>query len=50
MAGVAYLERKRICGMVDVRTDGRTDGRTDNEIVQLYTLMWGSLRLAPINQ
>ena len=23
-------------------------GRTDNEIVPLYALMWGSLRLAPI--
>ena len=27
---------------------GRTDVRTHNKIVPLYTLVWGSFRLAPI--
>ena len=45
MAVAEYLECKRICDMVDVRTYERT---THNEIVPLYTLVWGSLRLAPI--
>ena len=32
-----------------MRYGGRTDVRTHNKIVPPYTLVWGSLRLAPIN-
>ena len=31
-----------------MRYGGCTDVRTHNKIVPLYTLVWGSLRLAPI--
>ena len=33
-----------------MRYGGRTDVRTHDKIVPPYTLVWGSLRLAPITQ